>query len=188
MSGHPTDVRLTEAEREALIEAVQNGEEAAFVESILAARADEADYWRRRFERMRLMYRERFNEGLSTAEWHAMHCAAAKVLADHDAGAAVARDEADRLRERLTALHQPIRVYDECEHSADHGCEPVEVYDYVGCSESVIGWGCVVCCYDDEYPREDCPHGADHRGVPREASCPTHALIADPAPEASDRD
>lgn len=90
---------------------------------------------------------------------------------------------------KVNKLHAPIRVYDECEHDADHGCDPIEVYDYMGCSESVIGWGCPICCYDDEYPREDCPHGADHRGVTREQSCPTRALIpADAATALAARD
>lgn len=78
---------------------------------------------------------------------------------------------------RVKAIHAPIRVYDECKHDDDRGCEPVEVYDYMGCTESVIGWGCAVCCYDDECPREDCPHGAIHDGVTREQSCPTHAAL-----------
>lgn len=79
----------------------------------------------------------------------------------------------------IEALHRPIRVYDECEHDEDHGCEPVYVYDYIGCSESVIGWACAACCYDDEYPREDCPHGATHSGIERANSCPTHTALAE---------
>lgn len=88
------------------------------------------------------------------------------------------------LRERVTALHRPIRVYDECEHDEDHGCEPIEVYDYMGCSESVIGWACETCCYDDEYPLETCPHGADHLGVTEAESCPTLAALSSPSPDA----
>ena len=44
-----------------------------------------------------------------------------------------AKAEAEALRAlaRVEAIHVPIRVYDECEHDADHGCEPVEVYDYM---------------------------------------------------------
>lgn len=88
--------------------------------------------------------------------------------------------EVARLRaqvERVEAIHAPVRVYDECEHDSDHGCEPVELYDYRGCSESAIGWGCSVCCYDDEHPRENCPHGADHHGVTKADACPTVAAL-----------
>ncbi len=85
--------------------------------------------------------------------------------------------ERDAVVERVRAIHQPIRVYDECEHDADHGCEPIEVYDYMACSESQIGWGCAVCCYDDDYPLELCPHGGDHRGVGESDSCPTRAAV-----------
>lgn len=79
--------------------------------------------------------------------------------------------------EQVEAIHAPVRVYDECEHDSDHGCEPVELYDYRGCSESAIGWGCSVCCYDDEHPRESCPHGADHHGVTKADACPTVAAL-----------
>ena len=75
------------------------------------------------------------------------------------------------------ALHKPTRVYDECDHDPEHECEPIEVYDYMGCSESVIGWACETCCYDDDSPIEGCPHGADHRDVPREHACPTAAAL-----------
>lgn len=90
----------------------------------------------------------------------------------------VAERDLAAIRERVAALHRPIRVYDECEHDEDHGCEPVEVYDYMGCSESVIGWACETCCYEHgEYPREDCPHGADHQDVTEAESCPTLAAL-----------
>ena len=35
---------------------------------------EDAAYWRDRFYRMRAMYRERFNEGLSTEDWHRKRC------------------------------------------------------------------------------------------------------------------
>lgn len=37
---------------------------------------DQASYWYARFLGMRQTYRERFNEGLTMAEWHEKHCAA----------------------------------------------------------------------------------------------------------------
>lgn len=77
---------------------------------------------------------------------------------------------------RARALHKPIRVYDECDHQ-DCENDPIEVYDYAACRDSQIGWGCLVCCYDDEHPREHCPHGGDHRDVVEADSCPTHSAL-----------
>lgn len=117
-------------------------------------------------------------------QWESAVGALADLIAEntenYERAEAAEQREADLRRKvaAIEALHRPIRVYDECEHDADHGCDPVEVYDYMGCSESMIGWGCSVCCYDDESPREDCPHGAVHRGVDQSASCPTHAALA----------
>ncbi len=88
------------------------------------------------------------------------------------------RDAALAVVEAVRTIHRPIRVYDECEHDADHGCEPIEVYDYMACNESAIGWACSVCCYDDEMPIEGCPHGAVHNGVTREHACPTTEALA----------
>lgn len=85
--------------------------------------------------------------------------------------------------QRVRDVHRPIRVYDECQHDADHGCEIVELADYTGCNESVIGWACDHCCYGNggEWPKEECPHGGDHGGTPKSESCPTiQALEGDP--------
>lgn len=57
-------------------------------------RAVDETYWQGRFRRMQAMYRERFNEGLSTEDWHRKHCGLmnapevtaetlAEVLAEH---------------------------------------------------------------------------------------------------------
>lgn len=78
--------------------------------------------------------------------------------------------------EKVETLHCPIRVYDECDHQ-DCEAEQIEVYDYRACADSQIGWGCQTCCYDDDMPIEDCPHGADHQGVAEADSCPTHAAV-----------
>ena len=107
----------------------------------------------------------------------------ASVAAHAETCERVAMEQAERAEAAearvaaAAALHRPIRVYEECDHDADHGCEPIEVYDYTGCSESAIGWACATCCYDDEYPIECCPHGADHRGVTEADSCPTRAAL-----------
>ena len=88
--------------------------------------------------------------------------------------------ELRRLQEQVEAvkdLHKPIPVYDECEHDAEHGCEPVELADYTACSESAIGWACETCCYDEGYGFENCPHAADHAGVSKSQSCPTMQII-----------
>lgn len=105
-----------------------------------------------------------------------------RTTADLAVAAEVARErgqEVERLRkvaEAVEALHRPIRVYDECDHD-DCQAEQIEVCDYMACADSVIGWGCESCCYDEDYPIEDCPHGADHRGVSKDDSCPTHAAV-----------
>lgn len=105
-----------------------------------------------------------------------------RTTADLAVAADVARErdqEVERLRkvaEAVEALHRPIRVYDECDHD-DCQAEQIEVCDYTACADSVIGWGCESCCYDEDYPIEDCPHGADHRGVSEDDSCPTHAAV-----------
>lgn len=83
---------------------------------------------------------------------------------------------------RIGEIHRPIRSYAECEHDADHGCDPIEVYDYTACSESFSGWACSTCCYDDGYPLETCPHGAIHDGVRRIDSCPTSTALAEVRP------
>lgn len=52
---------------------------------VTAEELDTAAYWQGRFLRMRAMYRERFNEGLSTEDWHRKHCGlmnAPEVTAD----------------------------------------------------------------------------------------------------------
>lgn len=36
----------------------------------------QAKYWKQRYDRMRQMYQERFNEGLSIAAWHEKYCGA----------------------------------------------------------------------------------------------------------------
>lgn len=75
-------------------------------------------------------------------------------------------------------LHRPVRVYDECEHTLDHGCKRIEVYDYVGCDESFSGWACSKCCYDGEYPLECCDHGsANHSGIDFDHACRTRAIL-----------
>lgn len=105
------------------------------------------------------------------------------VVADAPLGHPIieaAISELQRLQEQVEAvkdLHKPIPVYDECEHDADRGCEPVELMVYIACSESVIGWACEICCYDEGYGFEDCPHAADHAGVPKSQSCPTAQII-----------
>ena len=84
------------------------------------------------------------------------------------------------LRDTLTevaALHQPIRVYGECDHPDDHGCTGVWTGEYEGCSETVIGWACQECCYDRRLPREDCPHGWDHTRTSKASACRTKDIL-----------
>ena len=81
--------------------------------------------------------------------------------------------------EKIREIHRPIRVYDECEcdlkNDDDH--EQIELLDYTACRKSFIGWACESCCYDDEYPLENCPHGAVHHDVLEEDSCPTNQAL-----------
>ena len=90
--------------------------------------------------------------------------------------ARAARRERERIAAAVMELHRPIRVYDECDHD-DCQADPIEVYDYMACTDSAIGWACETCCYDDEMPLENCPHGGCHNGVEWADSCPTHKLM-----------
>jgi hypothetical protein len=50
--------------------------EAVELRGRLAKVEAERDEWQRRHARVRAMYRDRFNAGLSDADWHAQHCGA----------------------------------------------------------------------------------------------------------------
>lgn len=63
----------------------------------LADWIERGDVWHGRFDRMRQAYRERFNEGLSDAEWHRKHCAAMRAV--------------ERIAERMNSVHPNIGAY-----------------------------------------------------------------------------
>ena len=74
---------------------------------------------------------------------------------------------------KIAASAEPLTI-SSANHNAGLAVSPVRGIGETGCT---VGWGCAVCCYDNEHPREDCPHGADHRGVTNGESCPTRAAL-----------
>lgn len=78
---------------------------------------------------------------------------------------------------RALELHRPIRVYDECQHPADHGCTPVDVHPFGGCDQSFIGWACACCCFDGVEPVECRDHDGLHEGVDMDHACRTRATL-----------
>lgn len=65
-----------------------------------------------------------------------------------------------------------MKVYDECDHE-NCAADPIELYDFTTCADSLMGYACGTCCRDSDFMADDCPHGLDHTGTTRTTYCPT---------------
>ena len=80
----------------------------------------------------------------------------------------------------VLALHQPMRIYDECDHAHEEG-DPgvVDTGEFVTCEDEYLYSICRSCCVENpEWPEqaEWCADKHDHR---RDGHCATVAAITD---------
>jgi hypothetical protein len=103
-----------------------------------------------------------------------------RIRTERDALAA----ENARLRaqvQAVEALHQPMRIYDECEHDHPEDWPGwIDTGEFLTCAAAYLHSVCRTCCVENtKYPEQAswCADGHDHRSEDAHA-CPTRAALA----------